>query len=138
MIYTSYFAKMNKLPGNVIPIAISLTVPKDITCLRCKMLAPSGALLKCYKTEENVEAYTKSYTSSVLDKLTVKSVLNTLYQMLPANVLMRYDLDPDTWYMSTDISVCLMCWERPDKFCHRQLVRDWLNANNIPCMEYIY
>ena len=138
MIYTSYFAKMNKLPGNVIPIAISLTVPKDVTCLHYKALAPSGYLLKRYKTDENVEAYIKSYTSSVLDKLTVQSVLNAIYQILPANVLMRYDLDPDTWYMSTDISVCLMCWERPDKFCHRQLVRDWLNANNIPCMEYIY
>lgn len=138
MIYTSYFAKMNKLPGNVIPIAISLTVPKDVTCLRCKILAPSGALLKCYKTEENVEVYTKLYTSGVLNKLTVKTILNALYQLLPANVVMRYDLDPDTWYMSNEVSICLMCWERSDKFCHRHLVRGWLNSNNVPCIEYIY
>lgn len=138
MIFTSYFAMMKSLPDNVIPIAISLTVPKDVQCLKYKGLAPSGSLLKCYKTEENVEAYTERYNKDVLGKFTTRDVLNALYQMIPANILMRYDLDPDTWYLSNEVHMCLMCWERPDKFCHRQLVARWLSANNVPCREYMF
>lgn len=139
MIFTSYFAKMKSLPDNVIPIAISLTVPKDVQCLKYKGLAPSGSMLKCYKTENNVGAYTEMYTKDVLSKfVTVRDVLDALYIMIPDDVKAKYNLDTDTWYLSNNIHVCLMCWERSDKFCHRHIAARWLTDNNVPCREYMF
>ena len=138
MIFTSYFAKMKSLPDNVIPIAISLTVPQGVKCLRFKGLAPSGSMLKCYKTENNVGAYTEMYTKDVLGKFTVKDVLDAIYQLIHADAKMIYDLDPDTWYLSNEIHICLICWERSDKFCHRHIVSRWLLENNVPCREFIF
>lgn len=136
MIFTSYFAKMKNLPDNVIPVAISLTVPQGVHCLRFKGLAPSGAMLKCYKTENNVSAYSDMYTKDVLGKFTAKDVLDALYQLLPVDIRVTYGLDQDTWYLSNEIHICLLCWERADKFCHRHVVSRWLTENGIPCNEY--
>lgn len=138
MVFTSYFAKMKNLPDNVIPVSISLTIPKGLQCIRFKSLAPSGAMLKCYKTESNVGAYTEMYTKDILGKFTTKDILDALYRVIPNDVKELYDLNLDTWYLSNDVHLCLMCWERSDKFCHRHIVSRWLTEDNVPCREFIF
>ena len=32
--------------------------------------------------------------------------------------------------------VCLLCYETPENFCHRQLVAEWLNNAGIACVEW--
>ena len=48
MIYTSYFAKLNKLPNNIIPISICAKPPHFYKGLQYKKLAPTyDILMKC-------------------------------------------------------------------------------------------
>ena len=39
--------------------------------------------------------------------------------------------------MNKDIDIALLCYEKPDDFCHRHLVADWLNKNGYKCEEYV-
>lgn len=36
---------------------------------------------------------------------------------------------------SDNHDVCLLCYETPEKFCHRHLVCNWLNDHGIECRE---
>ena len=36
------------------------------------------------------------------------------------------------------IDIALVCYEAPDKFCHRHLVADWFNKAGYRCEEYGY
>ena len=38
---------------------------------------------------------------------------------------------------SSEFHVALVCYETPEKFCHRHLVSKWLQDNNIDCAEWI-
>lgn len=33
--------------------------------------------------------------------------------------------------------ICLVCYEKPDDFCHRHLVAQWLRANGFSCTEWM-
>ena len=111
MIYTSYFANLKKLPKDIIPIAISASVPNSINILQYKKLAPTYNILSNYKNNNNIELYTKEYSEQILNKLNPLDVINELYSL------------------SNGKDVALICYEKYDKFCHRQLVAEWLNSN---------
>lgn len=111
MIYTSYFANLKKLPDNIIPIAISTSVPNSIDILRYKKLAPTYNILNNYKKTNDVELYVKEYTEQILNKLNPQDVINELYSL------------------SNGKDIALICYEKYDKFCHRFVVAEWLNAD---------
>ena len=44
MIYTTYFAMLKKLPYEIKPISISLSVPKGVTCPQYKIIIQMSKL----------------------------------------------------------------------------------------------
>jgi len=111
MIYTSYFANIKKLPPHLKTISISRFPPKWYEGESDLLLAPSKELLLGIK-DGNIseEEYTKEY----LD------YLNTLN---PKEIEEKYK------------DSILLCYEKTGDFCHRHILTNWLNYNNVNCEE---
>ena len=115
MIYTSYFAKFTGING----VSISRGA-KWWDGEKYIKLAPPAELLAWWKfnsrgsakdLKEKWGAFTKVYREQVLDKLDVHQVAREL-----------------------DGKV-LLCFEKTKDYCHRHIVRDWLNENGYECRE---
>lgn len=133
MIYTSYFARIKYLPDNIIPIAICAKSPHWFTGIQYKQLAPKyGFFMKWKETHDNAY-YIEHFYKEVLNKLSVPSVLKELQSLLPEDVQNRISSNICD---SQDFHIALICYEKPDDFCHRHLVADWLNENGIKCREF--
>jgi len=105
--YTSYFFS-NKLNNNQNLVAISSSVPvaikQKLTNIKIyKPLCPTWKMVSDYKSKIiTKDQYTSIYIGYILDKLDAARV----YDELGSDAI-------------------LLCWERPNKFCHRQIVADW-------------
>ncbi len=97
---TSYFAKSSKHPNAV---SIAGKAPEWYTGRQYKKLAPTFRIFSKYKNDGDEEYYTEYFYKEVLDKLDPHKVLQ--------------ELGPHA---------ILLCYETPDKFCHRKLVAKWL------------
>lgn len=117
-IYTSYFGRLKQLPENIIPISICGKSPEWYNGLEYKTLAPKYGFFMQYKQDHDTNKYTKSYYNEVLIDLLHHQVLI------------------DLMLMSKGKDVCLLCYEKPEDFCHRHLVAKWLNDFGINCEEY--
>ncbi len=117
MIYTSYFAKYKGENG----ISIARYSPKWWNGDVYKDLAPNDDLLFWWKSlskiqQSNIEyinMYMMSYINNILNKLDVHKVAK--------------DLDGKV----------LLCYEKPNDFCHRHIIREWFNHNGYACEEWI-
>ena len=118
MIYTSYFANIRKLPRNCVPISIALKSPNFYVGKVYKRLAPTSGILSSYKRTGDEEAYKLSFEQLVLRHLDAKTVEQQLKDL------------------SKGAIPVLLCYEKPDSFCHRKLVRDWFRANGVECKEF--
>ena len=116
MIYTSYFAVANKLPRHIERISIELVTPDWYTGLTYKELAPSYDLLKLAKSGLYDE-YIKRY-KAMLDKLDGDEVVENIELLVGSD------------------NICLLCYERSKKFCHRHLVSEWLRSYGYESEEY--
>lgn len=116
MIYTSYFGNICNLPDNFTPIAICGKTPERWSGLCYKRLAPKWEFFKVWKENHDNDYYISNYNDQVLSKLNPQSVVRELFSMGPNPVL--------------------ICYERPEDFCHRHLVADWLNNNGFPTEEF--
>ena len=111
MICTSYYAKSVHYP-DTFKIGISLSKP-DYAVTNCdlKWLAPTWEMLSQYKLDHDENKYTFKY----LDMLAKKDkTLEYLVERMQA--------------MERKQNVLLLCWEGPNKFCHRHLFADYLNV----------
>ena len=118
-VYTSYYAKVNKLPAGVVPISISSKAPFFYKGLEYKKIAPKYWFLMKYKEDHDEAFYTEQYYKEVLSQLD------------PVQVL--FDLQ----VLSEGKDVALLCYERPADFCHKHLVANWLTQAGIVCEEII-
>jgi uncharacterized protein (DUF488 family) len=123
MIYTSYFAKLKSLPDNIIPISICGKAPDWYKGLQYKKLAPKYDFFMKWKESHDNDYYIKCFNEQVLDKLNPYSVLFEIKDLLGKNSIQSND-------------ICLICYEKPNDFCHRHLVADWLNKNGVECKEW--
>ena len=123
MIYTTYFAKLKSLPKDVLPISICGKSPTWYTGLQYKKLAPKYDFFMEWKENHDNDYYIKCFNEQVLDKLDILTVLRNLIDM--ANGM-------NGEYKS----IALVCYEKPNDFCHRHLVAEWLRNNDIECEEY--
>lgn len=120
MIYTSYFAQMKKLIKNdLTPIAICGKSPDWYNGLEYKKLAPKLYFFKIWKETGDNAYYVKHYREDILDKLNPHNVVKELQEL-----------------SNKDKDIVLLCYEKPDDFCHRHIVSLWLNCNNINCEEW--
>ena len=121
MIYTSYFAKLSKLPANITPIAICGKSPEWYKGIQYKKLAPKWSFFSIWKETHDNEYYIKHFNEEVLNPLNANDVINELYSLAGKN---------------QDADIVLICYEKPGDFCHRHLVADWLTSNGYPVEEY--
>ena len=137
MIYTSYYHNVNGVLGkkpNVRFCIISGYAPDwfveydkklNLKSFKCSKLAPKKAWWQEWhdKFKDNLESdeskkwYTEKYYITVLNAVDPKNIANALFEMSEHN------------------DVCMLCFEIPDKFCHRHIVAEWLNNSGIECKE---
>lgn len=112
MIYTSYFAKMRKMTPEQKERCMSIArfTPKGVNIPINTMLAPKWDILKAYKEDGDEEKYTKAY-QEYLKTLNVHKV--------GANMQDRI----------------LLCYEKPETFCHRHILAEWLSDHGYECEE---
>ena len=118
MIYTSYFGNLKSLPENITPISICGKAPNWYTGLQYKKLAPKYDFFMKWKENHDNDYYIKCFQEQVLDKLDPYLV----YQ--------------DLCSLTNNTYIALICYEKPDEFCHRHLVADWLNKNGFNVKEW--
>ena len=117
MLYTTYFAKLGKLPQIIVPVSICLYPPDWYTGLEYKTLAPKSEFFKSFKETGDQECFIKSFNDQVL------SGLDPLY------------VEQEIYGLAHSVNVALVCYEKPDNFCHRHLVSQWFNSFGISCHE---
>ena len=72
MIYTSYYAKIKKLPEDVIPVSIAGKAPKGFKGIQYKKLAPKYSFFSVWKETHDNEYYIKHFNEEVLANLDIK------------------------------------------------------------------
>lgn len=118
MLYTTYFSRLKHLPEGVVPVSICGKAPDGYKGLQYKTLAPKWGFFSEYKKTRDAHYYVKCFNEQVLADLDANEVYNTLLSMAGS---------PD---------IALVCYETPEKFCHRHIVANWFRENGIPIKEY--
>lgn len=111
-VWTTCFSNLKMVSGKdseIIPLSIARYMPKnlqgDIQSL--PELFPSKSLLSSYKKGKvDYENYKKIYYNEVLKNLDVKNLIKKI--------------------KTFGNKVVLVCYEKPDDFCHRHIVSHWL------------
>lgn len=116
-IYTSYFANIKNLPDNIVPISISGKPPGGFKGLEYKKLAPKMAFFQVWKETGDDNYYIRHYFHDVLDNLKYEDVIKELT------------------VMANGKDIALICYEKPEDFCHRHLVASWLGDYGIEVKE---
>lgn len=119
MIYTGYYSKVNQYrDAGLKVIGISRTEPKGISLDgKISDFCPDEKILWGYKNGEIDEMeYTSRYLDQ-LDRIGIRNILLSIH---------HYGDD-----------VILLCWEAPDKFCHRHILADYINRKSkLDIREY--
>ena len=122
MIYTTYFAKLKKLPDNVLPVAICAKPPAGYNGPIYRALAPKYDFFAKYKINGDQEEFIENYIGQVLNQLNPARVVAELYYQVEA--------------ASCEGDIALVCFEKSSDFCHRHLVADWLRNAGYDCKEF--
>ncbi len=111
MIYTGYWSKLKEYERyGLIPVGISGKIPDGFNGARYQQLAPKYSWWKQWHDEHmSNDWFVEKYYETVLSQLNPNEVITDLSKF-GANVV-------------------LLCYETPEKFCHRHLAADWLNKN---------
>lgn len=118
-IFTSYFDRTEKprIEG-LVPIGIAGISPPGFNGLEYKRLAPKRFIYDNYIKSGDEETYSRDYFRHVLDKLNPEQILKDLENL------------------SGGKDIVLLCYERPNQFCHRHLVAYWMKSElGIECIE---
>ena len=118
MLYTTYFARLRTLPPEITPVAICGKAPDWYAGLQYKKLAPRRSFFSVWRQTRDSHYYVEHFNTEVLTQLNARSVYDELTRLTG----------------STEIA--LVCYERPEQFCHRHLVANWFRENGIEIKEY--
>lgn len=116
-IYTSYFANLKNIPDDIIPISICCKAPKGYSGLEYPVLAPSSALLSEWHRNHNESNYRSKFANQLV-LLNASNIVDVLNHISDGN------------------DIVLVCYERPEVFCHRHLVAEWLNKHGYDVKEW--
>lgn len=118
-IYTSYFGNLNKLKENdIIPIGVCCYPPNDFSGVNLSSIAPTPDILN--NCRSNHQEFRKRYKEEVLSIFKDPNLFVERLKFITGN---------------KDCALC--CFEKPDEFCHRHLIADWLNETlNLDVQEY--
>lgn len=121
MIYTGYWAKTQEYKkDNLVPVGISGWSPDGYTGKTYKKLAPKYSWWKeWHDNHMGTDWYVAKYNETVLSQLNPYTVIQELTTLGGGH------------------DVILLCFEKPNEFCHRHLVAQWLNQfTNQKIVEY--
>lgn len=124
MIYTTYFAKLKKLPEHILPIAICGKAPNGYNGPSYRAIAPKYDFFMQWKATGDNDYYVKCFKEQVLATLNPARVVADLYYQVGK--------------APCSCDIALVCYEKPTDFCHRHLVADWLIQHGYACEEYKY
>ena len=117
MIYTGYYSKIKEYAdAGLTLLSISRTKPGFAkNCVDVPPLFPDEKILWDYKKGDidNME-YTSKYLDQ-LDDIGIDRIIKTI-QIFGDDVV-------------------LLCWESPEKFCHRHILADYINRNSDLVVE---
>ena len=122
-IYTTYFANLKKLPKDIVPIAICGKSPTGFKGAQYKKLAPKYDFFMKWKENHDNEYYIQCFNEQVLSVLDAKLVIDDLKRISGIE-------------NNGKSGIAMVCYERPEDFCHRHLVAKWLNENGYNVKEY--
>ena len=117
MIYTGYYSKIKEyVDSGLTLLSISRTKPEFAkSCIDIPQLFPSDKILWDHKKGKIDEMeYTSKYLYQ-LNELGVDRIIKMI-QIFGDNVV-------------------LLCWESPEKFCHRHILADYINKNSGVVVE---
>lgn len=113
MIYTSYFANLSKIDkAKFKPISIARFLPKYLKIPEYTKLAPTRQLFSAYKdgrisTIQYEQIFVRDVLSKLMPSVVAEELRKTSFGKIPV----------------------LLCYERPESFCHRHIVRSWLSLS---------
>jgi uncharacterized protein YeaO (DUF488 family) len=110
-IWTTYFANIKNLDtSKILPVAICGKSVPGWSWPEYKKLAPSWSIYDEYKNKGGtLERYTERFWEERLSVLDREQVLGDL-----ENLAQGYQ------------EIALVCYEKPDDFCHRHIVAAWI------------
>lgn len=118
-IYTSYFANLRNIPDSIVRISIAAKTPEFFKWIQYKKVAPKYGFFMEWKKNKDNNFYIEHYQKEVLDTLNPENVYKDLENL------------------SGGRDCVLLCYEKPESFCHRHLFADWLGKNlNIEVKEW--
>ena len=119
-IYTSYFGNSKKLQqAGIKVIGISLYPPRWFNGISLKQVAPTKSIL--FANGQTQEEYTRRYRSEVLSRQDMQLFLKTVEQASGGQ----------------DVALC--CYEKPEDFCHRHILADWIKEKiGVEISEFGY
>ena len=135
MIFTSYFAKIQSLPDNIIPVSICGKAPEWFNGLQYRKLAPKYSFFVKWKENHDNDYYIEHFHDEVLRNLDAIKILHEISDLRPCEIKAR--ISSKIW-RDPNVHIALVCYEKPDDFCHRHLVADWLSRNGVECKEYCF
>ena len=119
MIYTGYYSKIKEyIDSGLTLLSISRTKPEFAkSCIDIPQLFPSNKILWDHKKGKIDDMEDTSKYLDQLNELGVDRIIKMI-QIFGDNVV-------------------LLCWESPEKFCHRHILADYINKNsNINVEEF--
>ena len=113
MIYTSYFANINKIPRDFVKVSIARFPPKGLQnqVKQCSILAPSPELLKAYKNHQISDLEYTNWYQQQLNAMPVDTKRELFKYLKYFNGSQNHNL-------------VLLCYEAPNAFCHRHIFAD--------------
>jgi hypothetical protein len=96
-LFTSFFGNLANIPADLRPVGIARGTPRWYKGASDKRLAPTWAMLKMSRPDYDAAMV------AILDRL-----------------------DPRELYESLGANAVLLCWEKPNLWCHRRLVAERL------------
>lgn len=133
MLYTTYFANIKNLPPNTIPVSICGKAPQGWNGLEYRKLAPKWSFFSVWKETKDNDYYIEHFNKEVLEPLNIIRVTTELQVLLPYEI--REQMQNAVWN-DDKFHLALVCYEKPDDFCHRHLVAEWLSQHGFPCAEW--
>ena len=115
--YTSYYGMRRYFPDKSKLVSISTDGgrAKRFKGRTFPALAPPSNLLSFYHKHKNQEFYAKTFQEKILDKMCAYDIAQELGD-----------------------GTILLCYEKPNEFCHRHIVADWLRQHGrIEIEEFV-
>jgi uncharacterized protein YeaO (DUF488 family) len=97
-------------------VSIARQAPAGYTGLEYKTLAPTWDILSEYKQTKDERTYIQQYNYQLF-LLSADHVVKELKELAQSD------------------QIILLCYEKPDDFCHRHLVAQWLTEHGYDTQE---